>query len=199
LLIVLLLQLSSNLFRLSLLPVLPSQDGRHVFVSRKTLSDGAKQFIAIKEPELDDLEFVLNFQMFEGAKTGVNIGTWLVESHKDKGLLPDFLQHHSTDGASNATSSVKEYALQTQAFTESNITHSKCHAHQCNRSAKWASGTGDFTTNVNQELANVINKVHAIVGRVYRNPQRIKVLEKVQKDKHRYVTSSYWAYLLIYC
>jgi hypothetical protein len=173
-----------------LLPLLPFQDGRHVFVSRKALSEGAKKLIAIKEPQLDDLEFVLNFQMFEAAKTGVNIGRWLVESHKDKGLLPDFLQHHSTDGASNATSSVKEYALQTQAFTESNITHSKCHAHQCNRSAKWASGTGDFTKNVNPELSNVINKVHAIVGRVHRNPQHLKVLEKVQREKNRYVWSS---------
>jgi hypothetical protein len=70
------------------------KEGRAMFVSRRTLNEGASTQLAVANPHLADLEFILNFEYFSGEKTGKAIGAWLVRSHADKGLLPEYVLHH---------------------------------------------------------------------------------------------------------
>jgi hypothetical protein len=65
------------------------------------------------------------------------------------------------------------------------MNHHKCLAHQTNRSAKYASGTGDFATCANPRLAQVLDKAHKIVARVHRSPARLDLIKKVQTDAKR--------------
>jgi hypothetical protein len=76
-----------------------------------------------------------------------------------------------------------EFQAMTDAVKASSIHHYTCFAHQVNRSAKYASGTGYFKTPANTELAKVMKKMHEINGRVYRNETRLKVLFAVQTKK----------------
>jgi hypothetical protein len=69
--------------------------------------------------------------------------------------------------------------------TDRDIRHYVCMAHQVNRSAKYASGTGDFRFNQNPELGALLKKMHEINGRIYRSETRLKVLFAVQKEKNR--------------
>ena len=54
-------------------------------------------------------------------------------------------------------------------FRETDLSHYTCFAHQVNRSARWASGTGDFNTNKNKELSDILKKMHEINGKNFRN------------------------------
>ena len=73
------------------------------------------------------------------------------------------------------------------AARQDDITHYICMAHQVNRAAKWASGTGGYTKNMNEELSQTLEKMHEINGKIYRNEKRLKVLYDVQRQKKRYV------------
>jgi hypothetical protein len=75
----------------------------------------------------------------------------------------------------------------TDATKADSIRHYTCYAHQVNRAAKYALGTGDFVQNNNAELGKVIKKMHKINARVYRSETCLKVLFQVQKDKEWYV------------
>jgi hypothetical protein len=66
-----------------------------------------------------------------------------------------------------------EFQSMTKAVKACSIRHYTCYAHQVNRSAKYASGTGDFKEQHNLELAKVLKKLHEINGRIYRNEKRI--------------------------
>ena len=155
-------------------------DGRSLFVSKQTLNKGCSEKIAIEEGQLAVLETVISFRRFDGAKTGHAIGTWMVEQHQEKGLLPSYVGYHSTDGASNAVSSVEHYKLLTEMNQQSAIQHDKCMAHQNNRSAKYASGTGDYRENSNPVLGEVLDKAHRLIARVHRSSKRIKVVRDFQ-------------------
>ena len=72
------------------------------------------------------------FKTFEGAHTGRGVGLWLKQQHEDKGLLPQYVGYHCTDGASNAVASANEYELLTEMNRGSSINHQKCLAHQTN-------------------------------------------------------------------
>ena len=157
------------------------KDGRRLFVSQHTLKKGAQAKLATTKGVLAGLETVLSFKKFDGPKTGIGIGTWLVAEHKNKGLLPSYVCYHSTDGASNAVSSVNHYELMTQMNNDGSVHHDKCMAHQNNRSAKYASGTGDFKTCANTALRDVLMKAHNTIQRVHRSAHRCKVVRDVQK------------------
>jgi hypothetical protein len=107
--------------------------------------------------------------------------------HASKGLLPAYVGYHSTDGASNAVASANHYELLTEMNRDAPIHHDKCMAHQNNRSAKYASGTGDFKHCRNSVLRDVLVKTHNIIGRVHRSIHRIKIVRDVQKAAHRSV------------
>jgi hypothetical protein len=78
------------------------------------------------------------------------------------------------DGASNAVgASVDFQAITFKLKKDSNIWHYVCMAHQVNRSAKYASGTGDFCINKNEELLAVLKKMHEINGRIYCSKTRL--------------------------
>jgi hypothetical protein len=139
----------------------------------------------MSQPDKSDLEAVLSFEHFTDAKTSENIAEWLHTSHLRGGLKPDYILCHSTDGASNAVGSAVEYKAITEKMTESAIAHYVCFAHQVNRSAKFASGTGDFKENENETLSDVLRKMHEINGRIFRNEARLKVLFGVQDEMGR--------------
>jgi hypothetical protein len=161
------------------------KDGRRLFVSHQTLNEGANKLLLIADGQLLGLEAVVAFKKFDGPKTGVGIGTWMMNEHASKGLLPAYVGYHSTDGASNAVSSVKHYALLTATNNECPVYHDKCMAHQANRSAKYASGTGDFKTTANPFLRRVLMKAHTIIAIVHRSTNRLKVVRDVQKAAKR--------------
>jgi hypothetical protein len=189
------------------------RDGRQLFVSRQTLKQGAEKKLSIAKGTLAGLETVVSFKKFDGAKTGAGIGAWMVAEHESKGLLPSYVGYHSTDGASNAVSSINHYELLTEMNNDGVIHHDKvcrfcfyvfpfvhpsissnvfvfciimqCLAHQNNRSAKFAAGTGDFKVCSNSDLRVVLIKAHNIIGRVHRSAHRIKVVRDVQKAKQR--------------
>jgi hypothetical protein len=163
------------------------KDGRRVFMSNKTFKDSEKTLVAISETQRSDLEAVLSFEQFPKVKTAQNIAQWLQRAHLKAGLKPQHILCHSTDGASNAVGSAMEFQAITAATRESNIAHYICFAHQVNRSARYASGTGGFANNANPELSELLQKLHEINGRVYRNETRLKVLFQVQKEKNRKV------------
>ena len=140
------------------------------------------------EGEKSDLETVIAFEQFPEAKTANNIAAWLRASHTRAGLIPEYIMCHATDGASNAVASSLAFTAMTNAVKGESIRHYICAAHQVNRAARYASGTGDFQYNANEELSNVLKKLHEINGRIYRNETRLKVLFKVQKEKQGYVS-----------
>ena len=141
--------------------------------------------VKFMEPNPSDLEVVLSFDRFPDAKTAKNIAQWLKIGHLRGGIKPDYLLCHSTDGASNAKGSAMEYKAILAAMKAKDITHYTCYAHQVNRSAKFASGTGDYVENSNVELSVVLKKMHEINSRIFRNESRLKVLYQVQKDRNR--------------
>jgi hypothetical protein len=166
-------------------------------MSNKSYRDGQKSLILMVEPNKCDLEAVLSFEKFPDMKTSANIATWLRKGHLRGGLKPEYILCHATDGASNAVGSALEFAAITRESRETDIRTYVCLAHQVNRSAKWASGTGDFRVNLNQELSTVLKKLHEINARVYRNEGRLKILFKVQKDKKRSVFSCVLFFILL--
>lgn len=162
-------------------------DGRRLFMSTRTYNEGGKKLVVMAEMEKRDLETILAFDQFNESKTSMNIAAWLTTGHCRAGLKPDYILCHATDGASNAVGSSMEFQAITSCLKEErNIRHYVCMAHQVNRSAKYASGTGDFRENANEELSSVLKKMHEINGRVYRSETRLKVLFAVQKEKNRY-------------
>jgi hypothetical protein len=92
---------------------------------------------------------------------------------------------HSTDGALNVVGSSMKFQAMMDATKSSSICHYTCYAHQVNRSAKLASGTGDFVANENKELPDVLKKLHEINGHVCRSEARLKILFAVQAKKNR--------------
>ena len=62
----------------------PFKDGRKLFVSRQTLRQGAQNHLALDKGALSGMETVLSFKKFDGAKTGVGIGKWLIAEHTSK-------------------------------------------------------------------------------------------------------------------
>jgi hypothetical protein len=154
-------------------------------MSNKTYRDGAKSSVLVMEPDRRDLEVVLAFDQFLDAKTSDNIASWLTEGHLRGGIKPDMILCHSTDGASNAVGSAKEFKAIVAVTRENHITHYTCMAHQVNRAARYASGSGDFVNNANVELSAVLKKMHEINARVYRSESRLKVLFKVQQERGR--------------
>jgi hypothetical protein len=161
------------------------KDGRKLFVSKKTLNEGANSFLATTFGSLEQCETVNSFKRFDSPHTGKNIGEWLAAEHKSKGLLPQYVMYHCTDGASNAVASFNTYEMITELNRDTPIEHVKCLAHQTNRSAKYASGTGDFRDNANPRLFEVLSKCHRIVARVHRSSARIKVVKDVQIQANR--------------
>jgi hypothetical protein len=160
-------------------------DGQELFVSQKTLKEGAADQLTMTKGILECMETVVSFKKFDGPKTGLGIGTWLAEEHAGKGLLPAYVGYHSTDGASNAVSSANHYELLTEINRGATLEHDKCMAHQNNRSAKFASGTGDFRVCSNIDLREILNKTHRIINRVHRSAARIKVVRDVQVAARR--------------
>jgi hypothetical protein len=159
-----------------------------VFLSNRTYNDGAKKQVVMIESEKRDLEVVLAFDQFNEAKTSSNIAAWLTAGHARGGIKADYVLCHATDGASNAVGASMEFqAITSKLKEDGDIRHYVCMAHQVNRSAKYASGTGDFRLNRNEELSSVLKKMHEINGRVYRSETRLKVLFQVQKANKRYV------------
>jgi hypothetical protein len=88
--------------------------------------------------------------------------------------------------ALNAVGASLEFqALTSELKQDREMRHYVCMAHQVNRSAKYASGTGNFSVNKNEELSAVLRKMHDINGRIFRSETCLKVLFQVQKEKKR--------------
>jgi hypothetical protein len=140
------------------------------------------------------LEAVIAFQKFPDAKSGKNIANWRIASHLKAGLKGEYIMCHSTDGASNAVASSMEFKAMTNAVKDSSICHYTCYAHQVDRSAKYALGTGDFESPANIEFAKVLKKLHEINGCVFCNETRLKVLFAVQTKKNWWILIACWIY-----
>ena len=154
-------------------------------MSYDTARDIGSAKILSKHDALEDLEYVVTFESFPHKKTGVNIGEWLMKSHEKAGLLPQFVMHHATDGASNARLSSTQYAEMTNHLRDNTMTFSTCSAHQIHRAALYASGDPSFKYPQNEELHTALAKLHGIFERIRRSPQRTKILDEVQNAANR--------------
>ena len=99
--------------------------------------------------------------------------------------MPQYVGYHCTDGASNAVASVNEYEILTEINRDTPINHQKGLAHQTNRSAKYASGTGDFKICANEDLRDILEKARTIIARVHQSPSRIQVMKNLQRIAKR--------------
>jgi hAT family C-terminal dimerisation region len=156
-------------------------------MSEQTAKEMNKEEIVMTEHVRSDLEVVLAFDQFTDVKTSRNIGKWLELGHYRAGVKPEMISCHSTDGASNAVGSVLEFRAITDYLREHSISHYVCFAHQVNRSARYASGTGDFVENPNEDLSGVLNKMHEINSRITRSEKRLRILYEEQRRKNRKV------------
>lgn len=129
----------------------------------------------------------MSFDQFPGIKSAKNIADWLRRGHDKAGIKPEMISSHSTDGASNAVGSAMEFKAITNYLRETEIQHYTCFAHQVNRSAKYASGTGDFANPRNETLAAVLSKMHDINSHILRSEKRLAILFQVQEERNRYV------------
>lgn len=160
-------------------------DGRHLFMSVKTHKSLGKASLVVPDNDLEDLEAVIAFNKFGRMKTAQNIADWLKTVHANAGLKAEFVSSHSTDGASNAVGSALIYQAVTNYMRETSVQHYVCFAHQVNRSARFAAGTGDFKVSNNETLAFVLKKLHDINSRIFRNEKRLKVFFDVQRRRNR--------------
>ena len=101
------------------------KDGRRLFVSQQTIKQGVEAKLAITLGKLAAMETVVSFKKFDGPKTGVGIGEWMVAEHANKGLLPAYVGYHATDGASNAVASINHYTLMTEMNRDGAVHHDK--------------------------------------------------------------------------
>jgi hypothetical protein len=154
-------------------------------MSMDTLHDIGSSSVVLSSSSLEDLEYVLEFQSFPYKKTGANIAKWLVQSHEEAGLLPGYVMHHATDGASNAKLSAKEFDLLTRDQRATTMTFSTCSAHQVHRAALYASGDPSFKTILNPELHKALSKLHGIFERIRRSVARTKILDEIQINENR--------------
>ena len=152
-------------------------------MSKQMLNEGAKELLSCSKGILSQCETVLAFKRFDGSHTGKGVGLWLEAEHKSKGLLPNYVGFHCTDGASNALVLANEYEILTEMNRDCETNHHKCLAHQTNRSSKMASGTGDFKNCSNEALAEVLNKAHTIIAWVHRSSARIAMFRVAQVAK----------------
>ena len=109
---------------------------------------------------LADLEYPLNFERFEASKTSSNVSDWIQESTDAVGMKSEDINVLSADGASSAIGSIVNFEADTRNERAGDQEFEICAAHQNQRSASYASGTGDFVENANPELAAVLNKNH---------------------------------------
>lgn len=128
---------------------------------------------------------LLDFLNFSASHTGENIGNWLHISHERHGCKPDYIGSHVVDGAANAGKAVGLMELMTRESRSSKLAADKCTAHQTNRAAIKASGTGGYATNHNPSLGGALTKLHEAIVRVQGSGVRNNVYLQVAKDRGR--------------
>lgn len=163
-------------------------DGQSLFISNETMKGLHDDLFNNKVPQVANLEIPLNFECFNQSKTVDVVAQWMDESIKESNLeASDFCQLVA-DGGSNAIGSVQEYEVLTRT-SENGRSNSQefnvCVAHQNQRSAARACGTGDFVQNENEELCAILKKSHEIQERTHRNSNRMNEYVTVAERKER--------------
>ena len=132
------------------------------------------------------LEAVLNFEHVDFSKTCENVAEWMASTTKASAIQQSDWNCLSADGASNAIGSLAEYEVVTRQGRSTSVVFEFCYAHQNQRTKFRASGTITFKTEpTNKDLGESINKSHAIQAHIYRSPNRMNELNKVQTGKNR--------------
>ena len=99
-------------------------------------------------------------------------------------LMSDFNQFVS-DGASNAIGSIAEFESQTREERSNDISVQRCVSHNNELSLGYASGLLDYTDRVNEELGDILKKLHTSQVRLSRSGNRMLVYRAIQEKKGR--------------
>ena len=164
------------------------EDGESLFTSDATKAKVDSALFVTGKPDLQQLEFPLNFEHFHTRKTINNVTKWMLESTKVANVLKKDIGRLSADGGSNAIGSVQEFEVvgrEEGGGRSNNMDFVVCIAHQNERSGGYTSGAVKFATEPNNELGAVLKKNHATHGLINRNSGRVKQYREVQESKQR--------------
>lgn len=137
-------------------------------------------------PNLECLEFPLNFEEFREVKTCVNVSQWLDDSSALAKIRKSDFFHLSADGASNAIGSVAELEVMQRSGRATAVDFNICFAHQTERSGGKASGMVKYKDGShNESLGIMLAKNHEIQVRLTRGTKRLEIFRSVQERKGR--------------
>ena len=137
------------------------------------------------KPELQRLEVLGDFCHFEQPKNGVNIGTWLHNTHVGLSAQPSFIGSHVVDEAANAVKSVEELKWMSREERPQPITSGTCIAHKSTTSGGMASGTSGHKYNMNPHSGEQLTKLHSHIVKINRSGTRKAILKDVRKEEKR--------------
>ena len=89
----------------------------------------------------------------------------------------------TADGASNAICSMQEFKVLTHDGCPTSVDFAVCYACQNDQSGSKASGTVKFAETTNDNLGDLLKKIHEIQVRISRAPKRMHAYRQVQKKK----------------
>ena len=157
-----------------------------VFMSRATQQRLDKTIFLTEYPVLSNMEFILNFEKFDGAKTSVDVAEWMDVTRKAAGIESSDFHQLSADGASNAIGSIAEFEALTRSERANDVDFDICYAHQNQRSGGYASGTLKFKLDPNPDLGSALKKNHGIQSRVHGTASRLAVYSGCATDAERF-------------
>ena len=155
--------------------------------TKKRLHKSGKYSTLVRsgKPKLHRTQALLDFCEFNKAKTGENIGGWLLDAHIGVGCKPEHITSHTVDGAGNAGASVDHLEWQTRGSRSQKIVATKCDSHKINTTSAQASGTSKHVTNLDPDLGASLTRLHLAVTRVCNYKSCQDVFKNVQQEHGR--------------
>jgi hypothetical protein len=96
----------------------------------------------------------------------------MTRSYKATGMPDAGIGHAAANGASNMYDGLQQFKWNSQFIPGEELTTTKCAPHQNQRSARFASGNGDFKVNSNPDLGKSLSKNHEIHTQLSRSNPR---------------------------
>ena len=168
-------------------------NGMSLFMSDTTLASfsskdhprGWTSVLRSPAPTLSRCQAIGDMVIFDTEHSGAEVGAWLDDAHRGVGCKPSYVGSHTVDGDSTAGKSVEILKWRTKDDRATQITSSKCDAHQANTSGKRAAGTSAHKVNLNKSLGTRLTLLHTNLVRTSSSGKRMGIVQNVQKEHHR--------------
>ena len=133
-------------------------------------------------------QFLPEFCQFYLARTGDNIGKWLMYSHTLVECEPYFIGSHVMDGAVNSGKLIEVLWLSTIYERYGMIFSANCDARQIRTTGEKSSGTISHKFNTNPGLGKSLTLLYTYIVRLGGSLTSIKVYDNVRKDRHQKIS-----------